>query len=188
MTKQFYWGYHKETLIVNQAAIEARVVAEQALIPKTALKEKPLPEKEGFQVCAVLDENKCAVGSEYVEDHRNKTVYNKQAPTQSKVVTQLGAIEEGWTLKKPATQFDNWDSQLDDWVTDLQAKYEYDYQQVNSIRGSLYSQIVDRLNSEAEMIRRTEGNEAKALDYEAQADAAYIKIREDNPWPMPPEA
>ncbi len=115
------------------------------------------------------------------------TAYHKETK-ESKTFDDKTLVTDDYTLKKPATQFDNWDSQLDDWVTDLQAKYEYDYQQVNSIRGSLYSQIVDRLNSEAEMIRRTEGNEAKALDYEAQANAAYIKIREDNPWPLPPEA
>ncbi|NVJ61809.1 MAG: hypothetical protein HWE27_15555 [Gammaproteobacteria bacterium] len=115
------------------------------------------------------------------------TAYHKETK-EPKQFDDKTLVTDDYTLEKPATQFDNWDSQLDDWVTDLQAKYEYDYQQVNSIRGSLYSQIVDRLNSEAEMIRRTEGNEAKALDYEAQADAAYIKIREDNPWPLPPEA
>lgn len=174
-----FWTIDKETSEVIGSGN-----ADKWNMPRSVLLVEPLPPKEGFAVVATGD----LKGTEYIEDHRGKTVYNKQAPTQSKVVTQLGVIEEGWTLKKPATQFDKWDSQLDDWVTDLQAKYEYDYQQVNSIRGSLYSQIVDRLNSEAEMIRRTEGNEAKALDYEAQADAAYIKIREDNPWPLPPEA
>lgn len=47
--------------------------------------------------------------------------------------------------------------------------------------------MVDRLNNEAKMIRRVEGDEAKAAEYEAQADAAYLKIRADNPWPIPPE-
>lgn len=174
-----YWTIEKKTREVICSG-----EADKWNIPRNVLLVEPLPPKEGFAVVATDNLN----GTEYIEDHRGKTVYNKQAPTQSQVVTQLGAIEDGWTLNKPATQFDNWDNQLDDWVTDLQAKYEFDYQQVNSTRGSLYSQIVDRLNSEAEMIRRTEGNEAKALDYEAQANAAYVKIREDNPWPLPPEA
>ncbi len=172
-----YWTIDKETKEVIGSGD-----TDKWNMPRNVLLVEPLPPKEGFVVVAVDD----LKGTEYVEEHRGKTVYNKQDSMQSKVVTQLGDIEDGWTLKKPATQFDNWDSQLDDWVTDLQAKYEHDYQQVNSIRGSLYSQIVDRLNSEAEMIRRTEGNEAKASDYEAQANAAYIKIREDNPWPEAP--
>ncbi|EKO4005529.1 hypothetical protein DXJ57_11955 [Vibrio fluvialis] len=69
---------------------------------------------------------------------------------------------------------------------DLQSQYEAAFQQVANTRESLYGQIVDRLNNEAKMIRRIEGNEAKAAEYEAQADAAYLKIRADNPWPEPP--
>ncbi|MCE7611384.1 phage tail protein, partial [Vibrio fluvialis] len=73
-----------------------------------------------------------------------------------------------------------------DWQTDFQAKYEAEVQQVANTRESLYAQIVDRLNNEAKMIRRVEGDEAKAAEYEAQADAAYLKIRADHPWPEPP--
>ncbi|EKO4003694.1 hypothetical protein DXJ57_02660 [Vibrio fluvialis] len=69
---------------------------------------------------------------------------------------------------------------------DLQTAYEAEVQQVTNTRESLYVQIVDRLNNEAKMIRRVEGDEVKAAEYEAQADAAYLKIREDHPWPEAP--
>ncbi|MCE7580831.1 tail fiber assembly protein [Vibrio fluvialis] len=151
-------------------------------IPRNVLLEEPLPAKEGFAVVATADFK----NSEYVADFRGKTIYSKFNPLQSKQVEQLGEIEDSWTLKKPETSFDVWNEALDNWQTDLQAQYEAEVQQVTNIRESLYTQIVDRLNNEAKMIRRVEGNEAKAAEYEAQADAAYLKIRADNPWPIAP--
>ncbi|EOG9063573.1 hypothetical protein ACLK5F_004395 [Vibrio fluvialis] len=68
-------------------------------------------------------------------------------------------------------------------VTDTQAQYEYEVFQVSSTRASLYREMVDPLRAEASSIRRIEGDDAKAEEYEAQADAAYLKIRADNPWP-----
>ncbi len=95
----------------------------------------------------------------------------------------MGEIEDGWTLTQPPHQYVTWSEELSDWQVDTQAKYEAELQQVANTRESLYVQIVDRLNNEAKMIRRVEGDEAKATEYEVQADEAYLKIREDNPWP-----
>ncbi|MBY7811410.1 hypothetical protein KW448_07015 [Vibrio fluvialis] len=71
-------------------------------------------------------------------------------------------------------------------ITDTQAQYEYEVLQVSSTRASLYREMVDPLRAEASSIRRIEGDDAKAEEYEAQADAAYKKIRADNPWPELP--
>lgn len=96
-------------------------------------------------------------------------------------------VPHEYTLIQPPQQYVTWIEELGYWEVDTQAKYEAEVQQVNHTRESLYVQMVDRLNNEAKMIRRVEGDEAKAAEYEAQADAAYLKIRADNPWPIPPE-
>ena len=151
-------------------------------MPRNVLLVEPLPEKEGFAVVAIAD----LKGTEYVADYRGKTMYKKAIPLESKQVKELGEIEVGWTLKEPPHQYVTWCEALNDWQTDTQAKYEEELQLVTNTRVSLYAQIVDRLNNEAQMIRRVEGNEAKAAEYEEQADAAYLKIRADNPWPESP--
>lgn len=181
-TKTQYWLFDKETLIINQAALTARVVAGQAQIPKTALRVKPKAEKDGFQVLAIVDQSGVATGSEYVEDHRGKTIYNTQDCTQSKAVEKLGEIEGGWTILKPTTQFDEWINNT--WVTNQQAQHEAQVNQVDATRRSLY-QNVDVLRNEADMILETENDESKATDYKEQAKALYLKIRDENPWPEP---
>ncbi|MBY7810629.1 hypothetical protein KW448_02990 [Vibrio fluvialis] len=105
----------------------------------------------------------------------------------------VGKPPEGYQLKKHAHPFEfekilgQFERIVDGVVvTDTQAKYEAEVQQVANTRESLYVQIVDRLNNEARMIRRVEGDETKAAEYEAQADAAYLKIRTDHPWPELP--
>ncbi|EKO3533859.1 hypothetical protein K1L80_000412 [Vibrio fluvialis] len=95
-------------------------------------------------------------------------------------------VTDEYTLTQPPHQYVTWSDELGDWQVDTQAKYEAEVQLVSSIRENLYVQMVDRLNNEAKMIRRVEGDEAKAAEYEAQADAAYLQIRSDNPWPEPP--
>lgn len=73
-----------------------------------------------------------------------------------------------------------------DEVADLQNQYEAELLVVSNTRESLYKEQVDRLRNEAASIRRVDGDEEKAEEYEAQADAAYLKIREENPWPENP--
>ncbi|MBL4262143.1 hypothetical protein [Vibrio fluvialis] len=115
------------------------------------------------------------------------TAYSKETK-EPKQFDDKTLVTDDYTLKVPTTQFDSWDNVAIDWQTDLQAQYEAELQQVTHTRESLYVQMVDRLNNEAKMIRRVEGDETKAAEYEAQADAAYLKIRADNPWPVAPEA
>lgn len=184
----FYYTYNKETLVVNQKGISTTLRQALPEYPRDALLIKPLPEKEGFVVRVCDFDNGRPTATEYVADHRGKTIYNKSNALESKPVKNLGEIEDGWTLKEPPHQYVTWSAELDDWQIDTQAKYEAEVERVSTIRESLYVQMVDRLNNEAKMIRRVEGDEAKAVAYEAQADAAYLKIRADNPWPELPEA
>ncbi|WP_199464888.1 hypothetical protein [Vibrio sp. bablab_jr001] len=182
----FYYTYNKETLVVNQKGISTTLRQALPEYPRDALLIKPLPDKEGLVVRVCKFENGRPTATEYVADHRGKTIYNTAKPLESKQVKDLGDIEDGWTLTKPSHQYVTWSDELADWQVDTQAKYEAEVQQVTNTRESLYVQIVDRLNNEAKMIRRVEGDETKAAEYEAQADAAYLKIRADNPWPELP--
>ncbi|EKO3553654.1 hypothetical protein ACTQ8U_000812 [Vibrio fluvialis] len=174
-----YWIIDPKTRLVVGSA-----EATKWNIPRNALLVEPLSKKEGYAVTAKADFS----GTEYVPDHRGKTIYNKANPLELKQVKDLGEIEEGWTLIQPTHQYVTWSEELNDWQIDKQAKYEAEVQQVTNTRESLYVQVVDRLNNEAKMIRRVEGDETKAAEYEAQADTAYLKIRADNPWPIAPEA
>ncbi len=166
MTKQ-YWGFHKETLIVNQTAVGTRLVAGQALIPKTALKEKPLPEKEGFQVCAILDENKCAVGSEYVEDHRDKMIFDKQDPNKAKLVVTLGVIEDGWTLKEPPTSYHTFSELLDDWELTPEAAQKQFSDVLKASKSDIDSTAADISNRWTRFAEEYEKREAQALAFKA---------------------
>ncbi|MFG0773032.1 phage tail protein [Vibrio plantisponsor] len=115
------------------------------------------------------------------------TAYSKETK-EPKQFDDKTLVTDDYTLTKPPHQYVTWSKELNDWQVDTQAKYEAEVQQVANIRESLYVQMVDRLNNEAKMIRRVEGDEEKAVAYEEQADAAYLKIRADNPWPELPEA
>ncbi|WP_417585284.1 hypothetical protein [Nitrincola sp.] len=115
------------------------------------------------------------------------TAYSKETK-EPKQFDDKTLVTDDYTLTQPPHQYVTWSEELGDWQVDTQAKYEAEVQQVTNTRESLYVQIVDRLNNEAKMIRRIEGDEAKAAEYEAQADAAYLQIRADNPWPEVPEA
>ncbi len=181
-----YYTYNKETLIVNQKGISTTRFSALPEYPRDALLVKPLEPNDGYVVCVCDFINGRPTSTEYVADHRGKMIYNKANPLESKQVKDLGDIEEGWTLTKPPHQYVTWNEELSDWDVDSQAMYEAELQQVANTRESLYVQIVDRLNNEAKMIRRVERDEAKAVAHEEQADAAYLKIRADNPWPEVP--
>ena len=78
---------------------------------------KPLAKKDGFAVC--FNGTKW----EYIEDNRDKTVYNKETKQESKI-SYLGKIKEDVTTLKPE-QFDKWDYKTNSWVCDEVAKDKY---------------------------------------------------------------
>ncbi|MBU3825197.1 MAG: DUF4376 domain-containing protein [Candidatus Oceanisphaera merdipullorum] len=65
-------------------------------IPANTITDEPLPDKAGFAVLALLDDT----GTEYVEDHRGKAVYNKQTK-QRQEVTELGPLPDALTEQAP---------------------------------------------------------------------------------------
>lgn len=79
---------------------------------------KPLAKKEGFAVC--FNGTKW----EYVEDNRNKVVYNKETKQESKI-NYIGAIKDDVTTLKPE-QFNKWDYDNNVWILDLVAKDKYE--------------------------------------------------------------
>ncbi|CAG9297577.1 phage tail assembly chaperone [Celerinatantimonas diazotrophica] len=48
------------------------------------------------------------------KDHRDQTIYDITDYTQSKMVTDLGEVPEGWTLQKPE-EFSLWNAQSGKW-------------------------------------------------------------------------
>lgn len=82
-------------------------------IPENVLKTKPLPEKEGFSCIALNDFSGC----EYIADFRGKTIYQTESPQKTKKVTELGEIENGYTLEEPLN-YSIWDGEH--WVQKIE--------------------------------------------------------------------
>ncbi|GIB00791.1 phage tail protein [Vibrio cholerae] len=113
------------------------------------------------------------------------TAYLKSDCRKQKEFDDVTLVTGDYTLKKPATQFDEW---MDgEWVTDVQSQYQWNVNQVSETRYRLYLEV-DRLRNEAVSIAETENDLDKAREYKLQADALYLKIRAENPWPVNPEA
>ena len=75
---------------------------------------KPLAKKDGFAVC--FNGTKW----EYVEDNRDKTVYEKDTKQELKV-NCLGKIKDEHTLLIPK-QFDEWDYTQNRWIENIEKK------------------------------------------------------------------
>ncbi|OXX22072.1 hypothetical protein [Vibrio sp. V08_P9A1T1] len=146
---------------------------------------------EDNEYWAYLDES-----SKPVRDYRNGTwvkkerqvkvtAYLKADCTKQKEFDDKTLVTDDYTLDVPKTRFDEWIDNA--WVTNLQNQYQAQVQQVTNRRAYLYLDV-DRLRSEATSVLEIEGDEAKAEEYRLQANALYLKIRSDNPWPTPPEA
>ncbi|EKF9069971.1 phage tail protein [Vibrio cholerae] len=113
------------------------------------------------------------------------TAYLKSDCTKQKEFDDVTLVTADYTLKEPATRFDEWIDE--EWVTNLQSQYQWQVNQVSETRYSLYLEV-DRLRNEAVSIAETENDLDKAREYKLQADALYLKIRAENPWPVNPEA
>lgn len=152
-------------------------------IPRDALQSEPLPPKQGFAIKAVLDESGRAIDSEYIEDHRGTTIYNKSDCTKSEVVFELGPIKESFTHDKPLTEFD--ERIKGAWVTNLSNKYIHDYAQVDATRSALYTYLTDPLESElARKQRQGETDEVQVLS--DRINKLEAKVKAENPYPKPP--
>jgi hypothetical protein len=126
------------------------------------------------------------VNSELVikESYIKVTTYLKADCTQQKEFDDKTLATDDYTLDAPKSRFDEWIN--DEWVTNLQNQYQAQVQQVTDKRAYLYLDV-DRLRAESKSVIEIEGDEVKAEEYRLQANALYLKIRSDNPWPTPPE-
>ncbi|EGR1449019.1 phage tail protein [Vibrio cholerae] len=113
------------------------------------------------------------------------TAYLKSDCTKQKEFDDVTLVTADYTLKVPATRFDEWIDE--EWVTNLQSQHQWQVNQVSETRYRLYLEV-DRLRNEAVSIAETENDLDKAREYKLQADALYLKIRAENPWPVNPEA
>ncbi len=116
------------------------------------------------------------------ENHIGKMAFNT-ADQSEKEITELGPVPEGHTLIEPEYSYEKWDGKQ--WVADAADKYIHDYDEVDTTRRNLYSQMCDPLVAEAN-IKRLQGSEAEAKILENQAIAVRQEIRNEHPWPQLP--
>ncbi|MCY9802698.1 hypothetical protein OTK51_04550 [Vibrio scophthalmi] len=181
---EHYFTYDKESHIVNHTPISVLNGSLMAEYPSTALTVQPLPEKEGSVVMVCdFDEHGKPHSTLYLQDYRDKAIWNQSDCTQSKQVSDLGDIEDGWTLLKPTTEFDEWIDGL--WVTNLSNQYIFNYNQVDDARRRVYITVINPLELEAQRKER-QGETAIAEDYYRQADAAKVEMEKAHPWPVQP--
>lgn len=157
-------------------------------IPKNSLTTEPLPKKDGFAVVATFNESGLPNGTEYKEDNRGVTVYEKLDCLNSEEVDYLGSINDGFTELAPSSRFDKWDGEK--WVTDLDEKYRHDCILVDTARRLKYIEEVSPLMEEANIKRNlisTKESIAEAEDIERLVLNMRVKIQQENPWPIKPQ-
>jgi hypothetical protein len=184
--EKYYWPVNLKTHEVTQTAIKAEWIGGIYAIPVDALQEKPLPSKSGYAVIASgYDDNGTPHSSEYIEDHREETIYHTSDCTRTQVIAELGQIPNGWTDSPPQTEFDQWTAGA--WITNLETQYAAAYQQVNETRRLLYTQQVDPLMQEA-AVKTLQDKPAEADALHTQALAMRAQIQTDHPWPEKPNS
>ncbi|MEI6896256.1 MAG: DUF4376 domain-containing protein [Psychromonas sp.] len=129
MTKQFYYPVDATTGEVSQSKMTAQKRGGIAHIPAHALLVAPLAPKS----CVVVIANDDLSGTKYIANFRGKTIFDTTNATQSKVVEELGEIEENWTLKQPLPH-SIWQSEQ--WVQQLDLLQDAKHQQINAWRDS----------------------------------------------------
>ncbi len=139
MSEQFYYAVDSLTGEVSQVKTIAQNRGGIAHIPVNALRVEPLPIKEGFSVVASAG----LAGTEYIEDHRDEVIFSTTDSTTNKRVTELGVIEEGWTLSPPLA-FSTWVS--GEWIQQLDLLQQAKSNEINAWRDS------EELNSNAIVI------------------------------------
>jgi len=91
------------------------------LIPGFSTQIEPPENKEGFAII-FIDE-----GWEYIEDHRGKTVYNKQNKLE-KIVDYLGPISNAYTELEPSFYEEEWDGEK--WTLSLESAKVLKHQEI----------------------------------------------------------
>ncbi len=166
--------YYANNKAISQSPLESGIEISAAQYEAAALA------KINGQVVDVIN-GELVIKAPYVK----VTAYLKSDCTKQKEFDDVTLVTADYTLKEPATRFDEW---IDDaWVTNISNQYIADFDQVDNLRRHLYFTMVDPLVSEAN-IKRMQGKEIEAIELERQAIAAREKIQLENPWPVNPEA
>lgn len=106
--------------------------------------------------------------------------YHKQT-REPKVFDDESLVTDEYTLKKPLTPWDEW---MDGgWITNESNRYIDGYNNADDTRRHLYLTICDPLMAEAN-IKRLQGHEIEAKEYEQQALFLRVKIQQENPYPI----
>ncbi|EGR1122857.1 phage tail protein [Vibrio cholerae] len=165
--------YYANNLAISQSQLENSIEISAEQYEAAALA------KINGQVVEIVN-GELVIKAPYVK----VTAYLKSDCTKQKEFDDVTLVTGDYTLKEPATRFDEL---IDDaWVTNISNQYIAEFDQVDNLRRSLYFAMVDPLVSEAN-IKRLQGKEAEAIELERQAIAAREKIQLENPWPVNPE-
>ncbi len=137
------YNYNKETkeFTTSTNATESPREKGNYLIPANATIKEPLPLKDGFAIC--FNEEKQSW--EYIEDNRNKTVYQISTKQELKV-DYLGAIKAEHTLLVPK-EFDKWDDATKSWIKDTEAVAKYEEAQTKLQKEKELNELVINHNT-----------------------------------------
>lgn len=110
-------------------------VAEGLGIPPSVSLEAPNDVDDGYAI--VRENNKW----KYPRDYRGNTIYSI-VTGESVLVTEIGNIPDGFTLLKPASEFDVWNGE--EWVLDEEKKRQHDL----AVLQLQQSQLIKEANNE----------------------------------------
>ncbi|EJD6660426.1 tail fiber assembly protein [Enterobacter cloacae] len=156
-------------------------------IPADSCVDAPPPAYSGFAVVR----NTSTGEWELIEDHRGEIVYSKENRV-SLTISELGEYPEGYTLLKPATEFDVWNG--DNWVTDEDAKRKAALESAELQRQSLIDEANNYMNNKQwpgkAAMGRLKGEDANNyntwLDYLDSLELTDISNAPEIEWPEKP--
>jgi hypothetical protein len=137
-------------------------------IPRGCVEDVPPPLKAGF---ARVREGLLWI---YVEDHRRQTAYST-TDKQLKIITDLGAVPDGYTLIKPEA-FSTWKKTK--WVDDLDAKKAVEKETNNmAVKATLLSIDAASIRSIREWLSAQPGAPQFIKDHEKNAQTERKKLQ-----------
>lgn len=147
-TKIYHYSSNTGELLAQGLADENPLDKSHPLIPANATTLAPLKITKGKT--AIFDGSHWSL----VDDLRGQLIYDKSNPNESKEVKELGAIPDGWTLKKPP-EYSQWNADNQDWEYSQELERPDKEASIRSKRDN----IVERVSSEINRLE-DEGKDA----------------------------
>ncbi len=119
---QYYWSYNEDTKEVFQAKREAKYMGGMYHMPRNSITFEPVALEDNTAAILTYDEDGNISGTELTPDFRKQKIYSTSDCTNSKTCKTIGSLDDGWTAEVPATDYDVWDSDAQEWVTDTDAQ------------------------------------------------------------------